>query len=184
MKRAVGWLGMIVLLVSAVLPATAQRKQRDPLTDAEVDQMRESADYPDKRLELLIKFTRERVFEIESLRAETSGSANDKKIHDLLEDFISILDEIDDNIEMYASHNADMRKGLKLVIEAESEWQLKLRQLKEKSPPDDLKQYSFVLLNAVDTVADNSKSARETLQEQNKLAAEKKLTKDYSERKD
>ena len=79
---------------------------------------------------------------------------------------------------------ANLVLWLKLVIEADSEWQLKLRQLKEKSPPDDLQRYSFVLINAVDTVADSAKSARETLQEQNKLAAEKKLNKDYSERKD
>jgi hypothetical protein len=77
-----------------------------------------------------------------------------------------------------------MRKGLKLVIEADSEWQLKLRQIKEKSAPDDLHQYSFVLINAVDTVSDSAKSSRDTLAEQNKLAAEKKLNKDYSERKD
>jgi len=94
------------------------------------------------------------------------------------------MDEIDDNIEMYGSHAADMRKGLKLVIEADSEWQLKLRQLKEKTPPEQLEQFSFILANANDTVVDNGKSAREALDEQNKLAAEKKLTKVYSERKD
>ncbi|HZD33464.1 MAG TPA: hypothetical protein VE779_17600 [Candidatus Angelobacter sp.] len=184
MIRALGGWLMLLVLAGAALPALAQGKQRDPLSDAEVDQMREAADYPDKRLELLVRFVRERVFEIESLRADSPSAANDKQIHDLLEDFISILDEIDDNIDMYASHSTDMRKGLKLVIEADSEWQLKLRQLKEKSPPDDLQRYSFVLMNAVDTVADSAKSARETLQEQNKLAAEKKLNKVYSERKD
>ena len=67
---------------------------------------------------------------------------------------------------------------------ANSEWQLKLRQLKEKAPPAELQQYSFVLSNAVDTVADSGKNARENLQEQNTLAAQKKLNKDYSERKD
>jgi hypothetical protein len=41
-----------------------------------------------------------------------------------------------------------------------------------------------VLANAIDTVADSAKTARETLQEQNKLAAEKKLNKVYAERKD
>ena len=77
-----------------------------------------------------------------------------------------------------------MRKGLKLVIEADSEWQLKLRQLKERAPPAELEQYSFILANAVDTVADSAKNARENLQEQNTLAQQKKLNKDYSQRKD
>src|SRR5271166_6816495 len=101
MKFARRWLAGALVVSSLALPAWAQRKERDPLTDAEVDQMREAADYPNKRLELLVKFTRERVFAIESLRADTPSAENDKKIHDLIEDFISVLDEIDDNIDMY-----------------------------------------------------------------------------------
>ena len=41
-----------------------------------------------------------------------------------------------------------MRKGLTLLVEANSEWQLQLRHLKEQSPPEELDQYSFVLTNA------------------------------------
>lgn len=184
MKIAIRFLAAALVVSSLAAPVESQHKERDPLTDAEVDQMREAADYPSKRLELLVKFARERIFEIESAQGETPGSAKTKEMHDLLQDFISILDEIEDNIDMYSSHNADMRKGLKLVIEADSEWQLKLRQIKEKSPPDELQQYSFVLINATDTVGDSATTARETLQQQNKLAAEKKLTTVYSERKD
>jgi len=183
MKRALTSSVVLLFLVAATAPLAGQRKQRDPLTDAEVDQMREAADFPNKRLELLVKFARERMFNIESAEPD-KDTPKTKVIHDQLEDFISILDEIEDNIDMYSAHNADMRKGLKLLIEADSEWQLKLRQLKDKSSPDELQQFSFVLLNAADTVADNAKTGRETLEEQNKLAAEKKLTKDYSERKD
>jgi hypothetical protein len=177
---------MILMLVAVAmaLGVEAQQHKRDPLTDGEVTQMREAADYPNKRIELLVKFARDRVAHIDGLRSETSSPENTKEIHDLLEDFISILDEADDNVEMYSAHNADMRKGLKLLIEADSEWQLKLRQLKEKSSGDDLHQYSFVLTNAVDTVADSNKNARDTLSLQNKLAEEKKLVKAYTERKD
>ena len=184
MRRTMRWWLLLAWLVGGMVSLPAQQKSRDPLTDAEVDQMRESADFPNKRIELLIKFAKERMFEIESLHSEPASAANLKQIHDLLQDFIFILDETDDNIDMYGKHNTDMRKGLKLLIEADSEWQLKLRQIKEKSQPDDLRQYSFVLINAVDTVSDSAKNARETLQEQNKLAAEKKLNKDYAERKD
>ena len=182
MKRTVLWI--LTVLAMLALPLTAQKRQRDPLTEAEVDQMREAADFPNKRLELLVKFNRDRVAQIDQLMAGTAAPTRPKQIHDLLQDFIAILDEVDDNIDMYGAHNSDMRKGLKLVIEADSEWQLKLRQIKEKSAPDDLQQYSFVLINATDTVADSAKTSRDTLAEQNKLAAEKKLNKDYSERKD
>jgi hypothetical protein len=183
MKRTL-WIALLLLGVLSSI-SQAQTRARDPLTDAEIDQMREAADYPNKRLELMVRFTRERIAMIELLLPDSESAATrPKQIHDYLEDFISLLDEIDDNIDMYESHHTDMRKGLKLVIEADSEWQLKLRQLKEKAPPAEFEQFSFVLANAVDTVADSAKNARENLQEQNTLAAEKKLNKDYSERKD
>lgn len=180
------WPITAILIACFLVPASsAQKPERDPLTDAEVDQMREAADFPNKRLELMIRFARERLAMIDLARTGSGSDAEKaKQTHDLLQDFLTLLDETDDNIAMYASHNADMRKGLKLLIEADSEWQLKLRQIKEQSPPDELHQYSFILVNASDAIADSSKTARETLQEQNKLAAEKKLTKDYSERKD
>ncbi len=173
------------VLLLCLFPGYGVAQRRDPLNPKEVDEMREVADQPDKRLELMVQFARERMNKIDELRANTKN-AKDRpmQIHDLLQDFSSLLDEIDDNVDMYASHQADMRKGLTLVIEANSEWQLKLRRLKEQSPPEELDQYSFVLANASDAVSDTGDSARKELQEQNDLARQKKLTKVYSERPD
>lgn len=174
-----------VILVGLTSFVSAQVKNRDPLTEQEVDQMRETADFPNKRLELMIGFGRTRMKSIEDLRAATKIAPDRAtKIHDLLQDFLALVDEIDDNIDMYGSHKADMRKGLKLLVEADSEWQLQLRQLKDQSPPEELQQYSFVLTNAKEAVTDSAQNTRETLDEQNKLAAEKKLNKEWTERKD
>jgi hypothetical protein len=174
-----------VALSCVTSAALAQVHNRDPLTEQEVDQMRETADFPNKRLELMIGFGRTRMKSINDLRTATKIPPDrPQKIHGLLQDFVAILDEISDNIDMYGSHNADMRKGLKLLIEADSEWQLQLHQLKEQSPPEELQQYSFVLANAKDAVSDSAQDTRETLEEQNKLAAEKKLNKEWTERKD
>lgn len=176
---------LVALSCALVANGWSQTKNRDPLTDKEVDDMRESADYPNKRLELMVGFARARLTKIEELRAATKIPPDrPQQIHDLLEDFLTLVDEMDDNIDMYGAHQADMRKGLKLLIEADSEWQLKLRQLKTQSPPEELQQYSFVLSNATDAAKDSGDTARETLQEQNKLATEKKLNKDWSTRKD
>ncbi len=170
-------------LIGCAAPSPAQR--RDPLNEKEIDEMRESADWPDKRLELMVQFARERMNKIDQLRADAKN-AKDRpmQVHDLLEDFTAILDEIEDNVEMYASHKADMRKGLTLTIEASSEWQNKLRRLKDQSPPEELDQYSFVLTNASEAVSDMGDDTRKELQEQNELAKQKKLVKIYSERKD
>jgi hypothetical protein len=69
-----------------------------------------------------------------------------------------------------------------LLVEANSEWQLQLRRLKQQSPPEELDQFSFVLANATDAVGDIGDDARQELQQQNELAKQKKLTKIYSER--
>ncbi len=186
MLRGTQWLiGLVFLTCFLGRSALTQTRERDPLNEKEIDQMREAADYPDKRLELMINFARARMTAIDQLRAD-GKTAKDRpmQIHDLLQDFSSLLDEIDDNVDMYASHKTDMRKGLRLLIEAESEWALKLRALKDQSPPEELEQYSFVLANARDTVNDGADSAREELQTQNQLAKEKKLNKIYSERPD
>lgn len=184
MRHRVRLLGVIVPLL-IVLVGQVAAQHRDPLNEKEIDQMREAADSPDKRLELMVKFTRERVASIEQLEANAK-TAKDRpmQIHDLLQDFTALLDEIEDNVDMYGSHNADIRKGLTLLVEANSEWQLALRHLKESSPPEELQQYAFALTNAGDAAKEMADDARQELQEQNQLAKEKKLTKDYSMRRD
>jgi len=175
--------GCLTALLLA-LAAQAAAQKRDPLNDKEIDQMRETADFPDKRLELMVQFSRTRINAIEQLQSNPKTAKNrPMQIHDLLQDFTALLDEIEDNIDMYGSHKADMRKGLTLLIEGDSEWQLKLRRLKEQSPPEELEQFSFVLTNAIEAAGDIADDARKELQEQNQLAKDKKLTKIYTERK-
>ena len=175
------FLAALLLCLTGLGPA----QRRDPLNEKEIDEMRETADWPDKRLECMVKFARDRMTKIDQLQANTKD-AKDRpmQIHDLLEDFTALLDEIEDNIEMYSTHRADMRKGLTLVIEAGSEWQLKLRRLKEQSPPEELDQYAFILTHATEAVGDLGDDTRKELQEQNELKKQNKLTKIYSERKD
>jgi hypothetical protein len=183
MTRRRNSLALLLLSLLFLWLGNLAAQKRDPLNEKEVDEMRESADWPDKRLELLVKFARARMTAIDELKAN-GKTAKDRpmQIHDLLEDFTSLMDEIEDNVEMYGSHNADMRKGLSLLIEANSEWQLQLRRLKQQSPPEELDQFSFVLTNATDAVGDIGDDARQEMQKQNELAKQKKLTKIYSER--
>src|ERR1035437_7560419 len=172
MLRRTQWLGGVVFLIFfLVRVGLTQIRDRDPLNEKEIDQMRESADFPDKRLELMINFARVRMASIDQLRADAKN-AKDRpmQIHDLLQDFSSLLDEIDDNVDMYASHKTDMRRGLKLLIEADSESALKLHNLKQQSPPEELEHYSFVLANAHYAVNDSADGAGRELQEQTDLA--------------
>jgi hypothetical protein len=171
-----GW-----LLFSLAAAGVAQ--QRDPLNEKEVDEIRDASDWPNQRLELMVRFASARVTAIAQLEAN-GKAAKDRplQIHDLLQDFTAVLDEIGDNVDVYASHQADMRQGLTVLLAANSEWALQLKRLKEQSPPEELQQYSLALSNALDDVNDTADDTRKQLQEQKALAKQNKLVKLYSER--
>ena len=159
--------------------ARAQHK-RDPLTEPEVDQLRETAQEPDKRLKLMVKFARARMLAIDQLRSDPKlAQGRGEKIHELLEDFMNLVDEIDDNVDNYSGKQSDIRKSLKELVEADTDFQLKLRTLKDaaKSDPkvaDEVKDYEFVLDNTLEAVNQSVDNARKTLDEQNEEFAKKK----------
>lgn len=173
--------GLALLLA---LPAAAQ-KHRDPLTDAEVDQLREVAQEPDARLKLWVKFVRARVAALDQARANPKASERVPRTHALLEDLANMADEMDDNVDTYARDKADIRKSLKDVIDVDAELQAKLKALKEAGDATtarDLPEYSFVLDNAIESVDASLDGARETLAQQveqfkNKKDDEKKKKK-------
>src|SRR5262249_11133944 len=91
---------MVVLLLVVNIAASARK--RDPLTDAETDQLRQVALEPYKRLKLFIKFTDARLASIDELRADANqASGRGRKIHGLLEDFGALLDQINANLATY-----------------------------------------------------------------------------------
>lgn len=155
-------------------------KHRDPLTNDEVEKIRDASDEPDKRILLYVQFAKARLLAIEQLQADTKLKTDrGRQIHDLLEDFTTIIDQLDDNIDMYDRQHADLRKSLKPVVEAYTDWQLKLRAIKEAVGVSDneKKAYDFPLDSAIDSVNSELDSARETLEKQNKSAAEAKKKK-------
>jgi regulator of replication initiation timing len=169
---------LLPLLAALCLPAFAGR--RDPLTDAEVDQMREIAQQGDKRIRLLVTFAKSRLVAIEQMRGDSKfAEGRGQRVHDLIEDFTTIVDELDKNIDQYANQKQDIRKPLKEVVEADADFQLRLRALQDAAKSDDheAKEWQFVVQDALDAVKDVGDNARETLNEQEDLAKDKKLHK-------
>jgi hypothetical protein len=164
---------ILTLLLSV---GAAAQSRRDPLTEAEVDQLREVTQEPVRRIKLLIKFGRARMLAIEQLRADPKlAGTRGKQVHDLMEDFEKLVDELDRNIDMYSRQKSDLRKPLKEVIEAYTEWQLKLRAIKATDLADaklaaEMKEIEFPLDSAVDTVNAGLDMARELMDEQNQRA--------------
>jgi regulator of replication initiation timing len=171
---------LLPLLLLLCLPAFARR--RDALTEQEVDEMREVAQQGDKRLRLLLTFAKSRMLAIYEIRSDPKfAEGRGARVHDLLEDFTAIVVELDRNIDQYADKNQDIRKPLKDVIEANADFQLKLRGLKEAATQPEsaaeAKDWKFILEDAMDAVNANGDNARATLDEQNRLAKDKKLVK-------
>ena len=149
-------------------------RSRDPLTEQEVDQMRDTALNPNERFKLYIKFTDARLLAIEQLRADPKMAADrGARIHDLLQDVSALVGETEDNVDAYERQNLEMRTGLEAVIQATSGWQLRLRAFKDASSKDsaESRDYYFVLDTAIDSVNELADDARQTLQE---LASKKK----------
>src|SRR5215469_14463190 len=171
-----------ILLVVLVLTVVASARKRDPLTEAETDQLREYAMEPQKRLKLYIKFAEARIEAIDQLRTDPKlADGRGKKIHDLLEDFTAILDEINDNLDTYEGRpldktdRKDFKKGLKDVIEASDKFDLKLRTLKSatESDPQAKKEsldYGFALADAQEALKSSADMAREYMNEKDTQA--------------
>lgn len=166
---------IVVLLL--LLAVAASAKKRDPLTEAEADQLREVALEPFKRLKLLIKFTDARLAGIEQLRADPKAAdGRGARIHDLLQDFTALLDAINDNLDMYHGRplnkddRKEFRKGIKAVVEAGDSFDLKLKTLKAAAQTDpqaqkELADFKFALQDAEEALQANSETAHEYLEE-------------------
>jgi hypothetical protein len=162
-----------------MMPLVWAQRQRDPFTQAEVDQIRDVSWEPQQRLSLYVKFARERLLAMEQMRNDSKTKNRAQQTHDKLDDFVAIYDELNDNIDTYVDRRNDIRKPLKLIIDADSEFQAKLLALKDAAdvPPEEAKQYEFVLSNALDTLKDSAEDHRTLLEEQQDAAKHKKFEK-------
>ena len=172
--------GPVVAVVLALcLGTAAQVHRRDPLTAAETDALREVSMEPEKKLPLYVKYAQARMASIEQLRADPHAAQDrGRQIHDLLADFKVIVDEMDRNLDSFANQKLDFRKALKLMVQADGEFQTTLTKLKEsaKDPANasNAREYEFAVLDAGDAVDGNLENAKELLAEQEKAAAEAK----------
>src|SRR5580658_1432937 len=96
------------LLLLAAAPAPAQR-HRDPFTQLEIDEIRDTSWEPQQRLSLYVNFARARLVSLEQMRSDPKAKDRPQQTHDKLEDFLLIYDELNDNIETYLGRKDDIR---------------------------------------------------------------------------
>ena len=150
------WLAVIMLL--ALAPTARAAGRRDPLNELEIEQLREAAQDPPKRLRLMLKFTRDRMALVDAHRnTPATAEGYGRRMHDLLEDFDTLAGELEVNVETYAQRGVDVRKPLREILRSWNEFQEKLKSLKDASEKDPALvnasgDYKFILEDALDAV--------------------------------
>jgi hypothetical protein len=167
---------LAVLLSFYLLSLSGAQFREEPLNPKEIDELRDAAQQPAERMKLYVDFARARLVALEQMRADPNVKDRAQQTHDKLENFLAVYDELNDNIDTFVERKEDLRKPLKMVIEADNEFQAKLRALRSArdSNPSEAGRYQFVLDNAVETVDTSLQDHRQLLSEQEEAAKHKK----------
>jgi hypothetical protein len=172
------------LCVIGLWTGAQAQKHHDPLTSREVDQMRDSAQEPNRRIDLLIGFARERVMAIDRLSSATNtGTTKDglddaAKLTELLGDLADLIDELDDNLAMYSEHSEDLRRPLRHVLQAEAGFQRKLKTLGDNATPPQKRRIAAALEDAFDSLQSSMEGANAMLASQIAKRGEEKNKED------
>ena len=173
MKNARFAIALFLVLAGSTV---AQQHHRDPLNDLEINQLRDAALDPEVRLKLYVAFARARLDKLEQVRADTKSPDREPQTRDALQDFLDVYDELDTNVDTFADRKDDLRKALKPVIEADTEFGSKLRAFKTSvaSAPKEAESFAFLLSTTLETVDSAAKDHRDLLAEQEEAFKNKK----------
>ncbi len=168
-----------LLLAVTFCSSVRAQHRRDPLNQEEIDQLRDAMLDPDERLKLYVQFSRDRMTKLEQMRNDPKATERARQTHDMLVDFLDVYNELNDNIDMYVGRKDDIRKPMKIVIDADTEFQSKLRALKNSANtnPAEVSQYEFELTDALDTVDSSADDHRKTAAEVEEYVKKKKKKK-------
>jgi ABC-type transporter Mla subunit MlaD len=175
MKRTVAITG--VWMVLAVSPLLGQSK-KDPLTDQQIEDVREAGDQPVQRIKLFVGYVEERSNGIHTLNKEAGAQNKTARLHNLLDEFTRLSDDLEDNMDNFNDEHADLRKELKEVVDKSAQWGTVLNE----PPPSS--QYDFVRKTALEANQSVHDAAVQMLADEEKYFAEKKKEAKEAEKKE
>jgi hypothetical protein len=166
------WLCVLAasLLAIAASQASAQAKG-DPLSDKEIDQVREVADQPVERIRLYMKFIQQRTDAIQEMVGDSRIQNQPPKLHNLLEEYTRLVDELQDNLDSYDQTHSDIRKPLKDLVPASEKWLA----IVNKPPPNQT--YDFSKKTAIEAGTSLVEQAKKLQADQIQWFAEHKKDK-------
>ncbi len=157
--------GVCVLL--AIAPALAQSR-KDPLTEQQIEDVREAGDEPFERIKLFVGYVDDRAKQIHSINADPIAQNKNVRLHNLFDEFTRLCDDLQDNMENFDEQHADLRKVLKEIVDKTGEWGTVLNEPKPSA------QYDFVRKTALDSNQSAHEAATQMLADEIKYIAEQK----------
>jgi hypothetical protein len=154
-------------MVLAMTPVFAQSR-KDPLTEQQQEAVREAGDQPLERVKLFVGYVDDRAKEIHTVNADPIAQNKAARIHNLLDEFTRLSDDLQDNMDQYDEQHADLRKVLKDIVTKTDEWGKILAEPKPST------QYDFVRKTAIDSNQSAHEAAVKMLADEEKYIAEKK----------
>ena len=141
---------LLLTFVGACGPVHASpQAKEDVLSQREVDSLRDAAFVPSERLVTFMHILDDREKRIQTLLAKRRGHTDfGGEMHDVLDQFGQITDELNDNLDEYSRNHRDVRKVLPKILESADRWSTTLR-----SPAED-EAYGVVRRIALDNVKD------------------------------
>src|SRR3569833_2261448 len=109
--------------------ALAQKQHHDPLSEGQVDKIREAGIDPNQRVMLYTEFVNEHVNAFKSLTNRGKSEARAHRLDQELQDAATLMDELGSNLDTYSDRHADMRPALKTLAEQSQQWLRTLRAL-------------------------------------------------------
>jgi hypothetical protein len=120
----------LILFCLLIAPSLlAQKQKREPLTETQIEQIREAGINPDERVSLYTKFLNEHADTLKGLATRAKNGSRGFRLDNELQDFTALMDELGDNLDVFSDRHADIRKSLKALTESTDRWQSILRTL-------------------------------------------------------
>lgn len=126
MPRRFSCLVVSLLLIAGFALTVHAQEQNDPLNDEEIQEIRDNKVNPNERIKLYMKFIDQRLDALKQLAGQHRSAKEKADIHDKLEEFTHLCDELQDNLDTYEEAHADIRKSLKDLVADTSRWPAQL----------------------------------------------------------
>jgi hypothetical protein len=128
---------MLISLANGRAPAAfAQKDHHDPLTEAQVEKIREAGIDPNIRVKLYTEYLNDHITAVKNLSNRKKSDARASRLDQELHDVATLIDEVGSNLDQYSDRHADMRVGLKVLADESQHWLMTLKALAGEAPFD------------------------------------------------